>query len=94
MVFFDTMRVVCINKKPQTKSLRFYRAKDEARTRDNQLGRLELYQLSYFRINNAANIVNKLGLLQVFFEKNTNGSNFYFNSPRFEWQFIYYDIVM
>ena len=25
-------------------------AKDEARTRDNQLGRLELYQLSYFRI--------------------------------------------
>lgn len=28
----------------------FLRAKDEARTRDNQLGRLELYQLSYFRI--------------------------------------------
>lgn len=27
----------------------FYRAEDEARTRDNQLGRLELYQLSYFR---------------------------------------------
>ncbi len=27
-----------------------YGAKDEARTRDNQLGRLELYQLSYFRI--------------------------------------------
>ena len=27
-----------------------YRAEDEARTRDNQLGRLELYQLSYFRI--------------------------------------------
>jgi peptidase E len=26
------------------------RAEDEARTRDNQLGRLELYQLSYFRI--------------------------------------------
>ncbi len=25
-------------------------AEDEARTRDNQLGRLELYQLSYFRI--------------------------------------------
>ena len=29
------------------------RAKDEARTRDNQLGRLELYQLSYFRIKNS-----------------------------------------
>ena len=29
---------------------RLKRAKDEARTRDNQLGRLELYQLSYFRI--------------------------------------------
>lgn len=28
----------------------FCRAEDEARTRDNQLGRLELYQLSYFRI--------------------------------------------
>jgi hypothetical protein len=27
----------------------FKRAEDEARTRDNQLGRLELYQLSYFR---------------------------------------------
>ncbi len=27
----------------------FYGAEDEARTRDNQLGRLELYQLSYFR---------------------------------------------
>jgi len=26
-----------------------------------------------------------LGLLQVFFEKNANGSNFYFNNPRFEW---------
>ena len=25
-------------------------AEDEARTRDNQLGRLELYQLSYFCI--------------------------------------------
>jgi hypothetical protein len=32
-----------------------FRAKDEARTRDNQLGRLELYQLSYFRINNNKN---------------------------------------
>ncbi len=28
----------------------FYGAEDEARTRDNQLGRLELYQLSYFRM--------------------------------------------
>jgi hypothetical protein len=32
------------------------RAEDEARTRDNQLGRLELYQLSYFRVNADANI--------------------------------------
>ena len=32
-----------------------YGAEDEARTRDNQLGRLELYQLSYFRIE-CANI--------------------------------------
>lgn len=47
-----------------------FRAKDEARTRDNQLGRLELYQLSYFRINNGANIDNKLDLLQVFLKKN------------------------
>ncbi len=46
------------------------RAKDEARTRDNQLGRLELYQLSYFRINNGANIINKFASMQVFFLKN------------------------
>ena len=56
-------------KKPKLFSLGFYGAEDEARTRDNQLGRLELYQLSYFRINNGANIDNKLGLLQVFFKK-------------------------
>ena len=31
-------------------SFEVFGAKDEARTRDNQLGRLELYQLSYFRI--------------------------------------------
>jgi hypothetical protein len=48
------------------------RAKDEARTRDNQLGRLELYQLSYFRINNGANIINKFALMQVFFLKSLN----------------------
>ena len=41
-------------KKPQD-FLRL-RAEDEARTRDNQLGRLELYQLSYFRLNADANI--------------------------------------
>ncbi len=29
-----------------------YRAEDEARTRDPQLGRLMLYQLSYFRVLN------------------------------------------
>ena len=82
--FLLQMKVDYIKKNPQTKSLRIYRAKDEARTRDNQLGRLELYQLSYFRINNGANIDNKLGLLQVFFEKNANASNFYFNNARFE----------
>ncbi len=40
-----------INKKPHLvkKADEVFRAKDEARTRDNQLGRLELYQLSYFR---------------------------------------------
>ncbi len=48
------------------------RAKDEARTRDNQLGRLELYQLSYFRINNGANINNKFASMQVFLKKITN----------------------
>lgn len=38
-------------KKPLTLIRGFdFRAEDEARTRDNQLGRLELYQLSYFRI--------------------------------------------
>ena len=30
---------------------RLYRAENEVRTRDPQLGRLMLYQLSYFRIN-------------------------------------------
>jgi len=48
------------------------RAKDEARTRDNQLGRLELYQLSYFRINNGANIINNFASMQVFFLKSLN----------------------
>ena len=38
--------------------LRFsFGAEDEARTRDNQLGRLELYQLSYFRITKAFTFV-------------------------------------
>ncbi len=39
----------CIKKKSQTK-FGIFGAEDEARTRDNQLGRLELYQLSYFRM--------------------------------------------
>jgi hypothetical protein len=52
------------------------RAEDEARTRDNQLGRLELYQLSYFRIT-AANIKHTFVLLQTFFEN----SRLYFSSP-------------
>jgi hypothetical protein len=44
---------------------RLQRAKDEARTRDNQLGRLELYQLSYFRIM-CANINNNLSNASFF----------------------------
>lgn len=55
-------------KKPQN-YLRL-RAEDEARTRDNQLGRLELYQLSYFRLNADANINNSFAVVQTFFEKN------------------------
>ena len=56
-------------KKPKLFSLGFYGAEDEARTRDNQLGRLELYQLSYFRIFGGANINNNFIVLQVFFNK-------------------------
>jgi hypothetical protein len=37
-------------KKKARTNVQALRAEDEARTRDNQLGRLELYQLSYFRI--------------------------------------------
>ena len=37
-------------KKNLKQKFEVFGAKDEARTRDNQLGRLELYQLSYFRI--------------------------------------------
>ena len=57
------------HKKAKTIMFWLERAKDEARTRDNQLGRLELYQLSYFRINNGANIINKFASMQVFFLK-------------------------
>ena len=39
------------------KTLSCFGAEDEARTRDNQLGRLELYQLSYFRITKALTFV-------------------------------------
>ena len=45
----------------------FFGAEDEARTRDNQLGRLELYQLSYFRIV-SANIMDLFLWMQIFFE--------------------------
>lgn len=38
------------NKNPKLSFEVLSRAEDEARTRDNQLGRLELYQLSYFRL--------------------------------------------
>ena len=48
--FHKLMRVNLIKKKSQPK-FETFRAKDEARTRDNQLGRLELYQLSYFRLS-------------------------------------------
>ena len=59
-------------KKNLKQKFEVFGAKDEARTRDNQLGRLELYQLSYFRINNGANIINKFASMQVFFKKITN----------------------
>ena len=34
----------------QTRRMEFHRAEDEARTRDLNLGKVALYQLSYFRI--------------------------------------------
>jgi hypothetical protein len=40
-----------ILKDPPSLKLRRVRAEDEVRTRDLQLGRLSLYQLSYFRKN-------------------------------------------
>ena len=49
-IFIMTLIITTKHKKTQTLHLGFCRAEDEARTRDNQLGRLELYQLSYFRI--------------------------------------------
>ena len=58
-----------MTKKNLKQKFEVFGAKDEARTRDNQLGRLELYQLSYFRINNGANIINKFTSMQVFFLK-------------------------
>jgi hypothetical protein len=52
MIFWEEINfLLSIIKKPRTKVRgNLFRAEDEARTRDNQLGRLELYQLSYFRI--------------------------------------------
>ena len=35
-------------------------AEDEIRTRDPQLGKLMLYQLSYFRISGAAKVGNQM----------------------------------
>ncbi len=64
------------DKKTEAIKLRFFRAKDEARTRDNQLGRLELYQLSYFRIT-GANIKNKFSSKQAFFEKKLIKNNYF-----------------
>ena len=64
-----------MTKKNLKQKFEVFGAKDEARTRDNQLGRLELYQLSYFRINNGANIINKFASMQVFFQKITNLSS-------------------
>ena len=56
-----TIIVSVKKKKKKKKNLAFARlfcrAEDEARTRDNQLGRLELYQLSYFRIRKALTFV-------------------------------------
>jgi hypothetical protein len=44
--FIVVLQQETINQKPETRSVR---AEDEVRTRDLQLGRLSLYQLSYFR---------------------------------------------
>ena len=41
-------------KKKSQISLRLFRAENEARTRDPNLGKVVLYQLSYFRIINSA----------------------------------------
>ena len=50
----------------QSRSSRL-RAEDEAQTRDPQLGRLMLYQLSYFRIRTLANETQGLKTLKDFF---------------------------
>jgi hypothetical protein len=65
-----------LTKKTETFKFWFFRAKDEARTRDNQLGRLELYQLSYFRIG-GANIERKLSSKQAFWQKKSIKNNIF-----------------
>ena len=42
--------------------MKAFRAKDEIRTRDPDLGKVVLYQLSYFRVDN----VTKIDILFIF----------------------------
>ena len=54
---YNVIKIEMINKKPDNNMLSgfFCRAGDEVRTRDIQLGRLTLYQLSYSRNYNDIN---------------------------------------
>ena len=71
---YNVIKIEMINKKPDNNMLSgfFCRAGDEVRTRDIQLGRLTLYQLSYSRnyndINNfpSANIRAFVIIFQIF----------------------------
>ena len=71
---YNVIKIEMINKKPDNNMLSgfFCRAGDEVRTRDIQLGRLTLYQLSYSRnyndINNfsSANIRAFAIIFQIF----------------------------
>ena len=82
------LRVAC----SRQNGIRRQRAEDEVRTRDLQLGRLSLYQLSYFRINNLKTWkiekleINPLYFLRVQFSETKSFlfGNFIFNFPIFQ----------
>ena len=71
---YNVIKIEMINKKPDNILLSgfFCRAGDEVRTRDIQLGRLTLYQLSYSRNYNdidnfsSANIQSFTIIFQIF----------------------------